>query len=271
MSAVGAESAERVVEITSRTPKLSAVEAMEVTSTPASAPGSSGDDVGSRGGNRKLKHGTVPHAEYFLYRCIYILETEGKNNKPAQLTSLWQRLAALRRYISCIKCDKILCEEFEVRIHPILYRTNEEIVFCMHCFDEAKKLIENRPTQSKSSDEYRRSALDFEGRGGLKHEDYLLVEHSIEKYPDEWASLSFIPDVARAYVKVCQSIITLDQTYFPWNRSIITTWQEFKNEAWPFLEQSAMQTDSDDPQSDDILGLLIESLNHMQPKTKGSG
>ena len=65
----------------------------------------------------RIKHGSVPHCEYFLHRCLQIMEDKGKTKDSKKLTDLWQRLSALRRHLSCLRCDE-LCYFDKVVTHP---------------------------------------------------------------------------------------------------------------------------------------------------------
>ena len=55
----------------------------------------------------QIKHNQVPHSEYFLHRCLQILEEKGQTKEPKKLTDLWQRLSALRRYLTCLQRKKV--------------------------------------------------------------------------------------------------------------------------------------------------------------------
>lgn len=72
----------------------------------------------------RIKHGSVPHCEYFLHRCLQIMEDKGKTKDSKKLTDLWQRLSALRRHLSCLRCDE-LCYFDKVVTHP--YRRSYEL------------------------------------------------------------------------------------------------------------------------------------------------
>ena len=76
----------------------------------------------------RIKYGTVPDCEYFLHRCLQILDFQAdKNKNPDNLNPLWQRLSALRRYLSCLKSNK-LCLHDKAMTHPVLFCENQEMI-----------------------------------------------------------------------------------------------------------------------------------------------
>lgn len=82
-----------------------------------------------------MEHNSVPHVNYFVYRCQKIMSDAGQEPAPdpKKIADIWQRLDALHRYTLCLTCQKVQTEG-HVWIHHVLYPTDQQILFCHQCF-----------------------------------------------------------------------------------------------------------------------------------------
>ena len=217
-----------------------------------------------------IKHNTVPHSEYFLHRCIQILEDKGKIKEPRKLTDLWQRLSALRRYLTCLRCNQ-LCYPKKALTHPLLFIDNQEILFCEACFKiickakylepksiEVKDAMNLKKIQKNDTD-------NINDTTALGEENKLLMIHCFDYFDKDFKELYDLEQISKDYLEICKGIIRLDKYFFPWNDQNIKTSEDFLEKSWlPFLKESvdiAHKADPEDPDSDFIYRILTEALN----------
>jgi len=234
----------------------------------------------------RIKHGSVPHCEYFLHRCLQIMEDKGKTKDSKKLTDLWQRLSALRRHLSCLRCDE-LCYFDKAVTHPYLFSGNQEILFCEKCFEiickaktlehgsaEAKEAFDLKKTRriNKNNNQKEQQTTENSNETTTKSthtlteidaDDSALIAHCFDGLEHEFTDIPNLKSICGDYLTTCRAMIQLDKYFFPWNDRAIVTLQDFEEISWPFLKESvdmAHEADPEDPDSEYIYRILEESL-----------
>lgn len=242
----------------------------------------------------RIKHGSVPHCEYFLHRCLQIMEDKGKTKDSKKLTDLWQRLSALRRHLSCLRCDE-LCYFDKVVTHPYLFTGNQEILFCENCFKIIckAKTLEHGSSEAKEAFELKKSTrrnINNQNEGNptntgnqdcemsklatqsthtitlIDADDSALIAHCFDELENEFTDIPNLKNICRDYLTTCRAIVQLDKYFFPWNDREIVTYQDFRGVSWPYLKKSvdmAHEADPEDPDSEYIYRILKESLAYI--------
>ena len=198
------------------------------------------------------------------------MEDKGKTRDSKKLTDLWQRLSALRRHLSCLRCDE-LCYFDKAVTHPYLFTGNQEILFCENCFniickaktlehgsEEAREAFELKKKKTPDSEISKNNTLTQ-----LDSDDVALISHCFDKLEHEFTDIPNLKDICGDYLTTCRAIIQLDKYFFPWNDREIVTTQDFKEISWPFLKESvdmAHEADAEDPDSEYIYRILEESM-----------